>query len=94
MQASIAVDASIWQRLMVPLLLNRLALSAIIRLARKTLAFNLEAFLKYHFTKVGDQNREMMASYIALAEKRATKSDAFVDIVENKIHRTSSVKVT
>ncbi|MFP4598866.1 MAG: ketopantoate reductase family protein [Persicimonas sp.] len=40
------------------------------------LPFDLEAYLEYHFTKVGDQTRQMIADYIELGEGQVTDTRA------------------
>lgn len=39
-------------------------------LAPRVLPFDLEAYLKFHFSKVGQQTRQMIAAYIRLGEER------------------------
>ena len=44
-------------------------LRLIIAIARSAAPFDLEAMLAFHFTKVGDQTREMLARYLELASE-------------------------
>lgn len=49
---------------------------ALARLAPRTLPFDVEAYLRIHFTKVGDQTREQIARWVALAEEAGLPSGA------------------
>lgn len=54
----------------------RLALA----LARSLAPFDLEAYLSFHFTKVGPQTRLMLETYARLAEKSALSSTALHEL--------------
>jgi 2-dehydropantoate 2-reductase len=49
---------------------------AALALARPLTPFDLEAYLRFHFTKVGPQTRLMLETYARLAEKFALESTA------------------
>ncbi|QDG52339.1 ketopantoate reductase [Persicimonas caeni] len=45
-------------------------------LAPPLMPFDLEVYLEYHFTKVGDQTRQILADYIALGEAQGNPTRA------------------
>jgi 2-dehydropantoate 2-reductase len=49
-------------------------------LARPLTPFDLEAYLSFHFTKVGAQTRLMLETYARLAEKSALSSAALNEL--------------
>lgn len=53
------------------LLISRPASAALLFIAPKVLPLELEPYLKYHFSKVGVQTRQMLDSYIRLGEEQA-----------------------
>ena len=56
------------KRLLVHFVTLPVALRLILFIARKSAPFDLEAMLKVHFTKVGDQTRIMLQKYLELAD--------------------------
>jgi 2-dehydropantoate 2-reductase len=57
-------------------ILSPLPVRAALALARPLTPFDLEAYLCFHFTKVGPQTRLMLETYARLAEKFALESTA------------------
>lgn len=57
------------------MLLTPLASRLLLLMAPKVLPLELEPYLEYHFTKVGQQTRDMIDSYIRLGEKHALPTD-------------------
>ncbi len=47
--------------------------------------FDLQAYLKFHFTKVGDQTRLMINEYVDAAERQKTDSKALKDILDRLV---------
>lgn len=54
-------------RVLVSLITTPFILRSVLRVARWAAPFDLEAMLALHFTKVGDQTREMLERYLRLA---------------------------
>jgi len=52
---------------LIPYLLRPAFMRIFIRMAQRWAPFNLEAYLAYHFSKVGDQTRELLGQYIETA---------------------------
>jgi len=69
----------------VPLLSRLAARKTILRtglwFARKIIPLPLDIYLEQHFTKVGDQTREMMARYIALGADADQPVDALRELI-------------
>lgn len=67
-----------------PALLALATRPAVIRAALKAvphaLPFDVETYLRVHFTKVGDQTRAMMARYLELAEERHLHAPALAEL--------------
>jgi ketopantoate reductase len=57
------------------MLLTPLANRLLLLLAPKVLPLELEPYLEYHFTKVGQQTRDMLDSYIRLGEQHQLPTD-------------------
>lgn len=51
-------------------------------IARWTMPFDLERYLSYHFTKVGDQTRQMIADYEALGRQHGVATPALSGLRE------------
>jgi ketopantoate reductase len=58
------------------MLLTPLASRLLLLLAPKVLPLALEPYLEYHFTKVGQQTRDMMDSYIRLGERHGLPTES------------------
>ncbi len=69
--AHLGVAVPLWVRLLRPWQLRLLA-----RVARRSLPLDLETYLRFHFTKVGDQTRASLERWIAAAEAAGTSSTA------------------
>jgi hypothetical protein len=69
----------------VPLGLRLLARRTTLRLGLwfgvKIVPLDLETYLRVHFTKVGDQTREFMASYVALCEREGLPAEALRELI-------------
>ncbi len=61
-------------------------LALITRLAPVLLPFEVEPYLEYHFTKVGDQGALLMGDYIARGEALSMKTDA-LRTLRSRVHR-------
>lgn len=57
------------------MLLTPLANRLLLLVAPKVLPLELEPYLEYHFTKVGQQTRDMLDSYIRLGERHGLPTD-------------------
>lgn len=57
------------------MLLTPLANRLLLLLAPKVLPLELEPYLEYHFTKVGQQTRDMLDSYIRLGERHGLPTE-------------------
>ena len=57
------------------MLLTPLANRLLLLVAPKVLPLELEPYLEYHFTKVGQQTRDMLDSYIHLGERHGLPTD-------------------
>ncbi len=68
---SLGVSVPLWVRWMRPWHLRLLA-----RFARRTLPLDLETYLRFHFTKVGEQTRMSLERWIATAEEAGLPSEA------------------
>jgi hypothetical protein len=79
-EALAALSASTKRR--VPIAMRFVARKTTIRtamwFARRVVPLPLETYFEAHFTKVGDQTREFMSSFIALAKEHGTPTDALV----------------
>lgn len=61
-------------------LVRRLPMQVGLWLAPHAVPFDLEAYLRYHFTKVGDQTRWLLAGYLEAAARHHLPSDAVVEL--------------
>ena len=68
------------------LLTHRWVLRFILFLAPKVTPFDLEAMLKSHFIKVGDQTRQMLHHYISMAAERDEPADAISALLTRITH--------
>lgn len=62
---------SVLRRLLRPWMLRQL-----LAWAPRVLPLDFEAYLRYHFTKVGDQTREMVATYLKTARAHGLEAGA------------------
>lgn len=77
---SLGVSVPLWVRWMRPWQLRLLA-----RLARRTLPLDLETYLRFHFTKVGEQTRMSLERWIATAEEAELPSQAMRAIQSRRV---------
>ncbi|MGB0592233.1 MAG: ketopantoate reductase family protein [Myxococcota bacterium] len=66
-----------------PLLTHRWVLRLLLFIAPKATPFDLQAMLRSHFIKVGDQTRAMLRHYITLAAERDEPADAIAELLEH-----------
>jgi hypothetical protein len=82
-EALAALSASTKRR--VPFTMRLVARKTTIRtamwFARRVVPLPLETYFEAHFTKVGDQTREFMSSFIALGKQHGTPVDAMHELV-------------
>lgn len=57
-------------------LLGPLALRAVLAIAPRIMPFDLETYLRVHFTKVGDQTRDFLRTYLAQGRSAGLPTDA------------------
>lgn len=78
-----ALSASTKRR--IPITMRLVARKTTIRtamwFARRVVPLPLETYFAAHFTKVGDQTRELMSTFIALGKKHGTPVDALQELV-------------
>lgn len=58
------------------------ALRALMRLGPALVPFPLEAYLRAHFTKVGDQTRDTLRSYLAMVRSAQAPSEALEALIQ------------
>jgi 2-dehydropantoate 2-reductase len=51
-------------------------MAPLLGLAPRFVPFDLEAYLRYHFTKVGDQTRAMVDTYVQIARRHGLGTSA------------------
>ena len=73
--------APIWRHALVPALFK-----SILWMGSKVLPLPLETYLKYHFTKVGEQTRLFINSYIRLGQERGLPTQALVALHHSVPH--------
>lgn len=56
-----------------------------IGLAPRVTPFDLEVYFRYHFTKVGDQTRDTVKTYLALADIQGVSATALRDLYEELV---------
>lgn len=61
-------------------LLNGALVRAALGIAKWAAPIDIEAFLRYHFEKVGDQTRDLMTEYVRLAKKHDLEHDAIAGL--------------
>ncbi len=71
MAADLGRRPPFWRRLLRPWL-GKLMMA----LSRRLMPFDIEVFLAYHFTKVGDQTVAMLATFKALTEQKTIDAPA------------------
>lgn len=54
-------------------------------LAPRLTPFDLEVYFRYHFTKVGDQTRDTVKTYLALADVQGVSAPALRDLYEELV---------
>jgi 2-dehydropantoate 2-reductase len=62
------------------LLIRPVLLRAVLRLAPHLVPFDLETYLAYHFTKVGDQTRQHLETLIEVGQDREIPVDAIISL--------------
>ncbi|CAN5887634.1 hypothetical protein BH11MYX4_BH11MYX4_08440 [soil metagenome] len=68
------------------ILLGGVTLKLAAWLAPKIAPFDLESYLRHHFTKVGDQTRLLVGEYRKSGDARGLKSDALAALLERADH--------
>lgn len=61
-------------------LLNGALVRAALGVAKWAAPIDIEAFLRYHFEKVGDQTRDLMTEYVRLAKKHDLEHEAIAGL--------------
>jgi 2-dehydropantoate 2-reductase len=59
-----------------------LAVRLVLAVAPRIMPFDLEAYLQVHFTKVGDQTRDFLRTYLALGRGAGLPTDALAQLTE------------
>jgi ketopantoate reductase len=68
--------------LLLRLINHPLAVRLVLAVAPRIMPFDLEAYLKVHFTKVGDQTRDFLRTYLALGRGAGLPTDALSQVTD------------